>query len=290
MESKIIKLIEISMSLNGYLTRLSRAAYVRDLERQQIDRSAREIRRRIERHFGDVVREQKFFGSYERGTILPRYMDDSSDVDLMIIFKDDGSKPQTHIDRLRRFADKWYPQSARSQSSPTFALELQHVRFELVPAIEGWWSGIKIPAPKSDLNDWLETDPEAFSQELTQKNRGNGDLIKPLCRILKYWNIRMGRPYESYALEQMIVAHGYQNLVGALLYGRLDLWGYFHSFASMLTEMSIYEMSSVEKCAIDRLQTAVAKIDQYQRSGDSLNAENVLQRLLPVKSGFVVAS
>ncbi|PXA04625.1 nucleotidyltransferase [Coraliomargarita sinensis] len=274
------------MSLNGYLTRLSRAAFVRDLEREQIDRSAAEIQKRIKRYFGNEVREQKFFGSYERGTILPRYMDDSSDVDLMIIFKDDGSKPQTHINRLRKFADKWYPNSARSQSSPTFALELKHVRFELVPAIEGWWSGIKIPAPRSDLNDWLETDPDSFSEELTAQNRSHNNQIKPLCRIMKYWNVSMGRPYESYQLEQMIAEHGFQNLVVSFLYGRLDLWGCFHSFASKLTEMSFYDMPIVEQRALERLQAVLAKIDRYQRNGDELNAENALQRVLPLKAGF----
>lgn len=278
-----IKQINLSMSLNGYLNRLSRSAFVRDLEREQIDRSAAEIQRRIERYFGNEVREQKFFGSYERDTILPRYMDDSSDVDLMIIFKDDGSKPQTHINRLRKFADKWYPHSARSQSSPTFALELKHVRFELVPAIEGWWSGIKIPAPRSDLNDWLETDPDSFSEELTAHNRSNDNLIKPLCRIMKYWNVRMGRPYESYELEQMIVAHGFQSPVVSFFCGPKDLWGCFHSFASKLIEMSFYDMPVVERRALERLQSTLARIDEYRKRGDGLNAENALQRFLPLR-------
>jgi len=272
------------MSLNGYLTKLAKVAIVRDMERRQIDVSIAAIQKRIKLHFGDSVVEQKVFGSYQRKTLLPRFMDDSSDVDLMIIFRDDESKPQTHIERLRRFAEKWYPKSARSQASPTFALELNHIRFELVPAIKGWlWSGIKIPAPKSVHNDWLETDPESFSVELERKNQNNNNLIKPLCRVMKYWNIQMGRPYESYVLEQMIVEHGYQNLLGSLLYGKWDLWKYFYSFAQKLTEMAIYDMPQMEERAVCRLQTALARIDEFSRAGDPLNAENVLRRLLPLK-------
>jgi predicted nucleotidyltransferase len=282
-ENKNIGLIILNMSLNGHLTLLSKAAIVREREREQIDTSVRAIQQRIKRHFGDAIVEQKVFGSYARKTMLPRFMDDGSDVDLMIIFKDDGSKPQTHIERLRRFAEKWYPHSARSQSSPTFALDLQHVRFELVPAIEGWWRGIKIPAPRSEANDWLETDPDSFSRELESKNKSNNSLIKPLCRIMKFWNIQMGRPYESYALEQMIVAHGYQRPIGALFYGKWDMWQYFNSFAQKLIEMSIYEMPPVEERAVTRLQTALSKIDQFNRAEDQLNAENVLRRMLPLK-------
>lgn len=272
------------MSLNGYLNRLAKVAMVRDLERRQIDLSVAAIQKRIKMHFGDAVVEQRVFGSYQRKTLLPRFMDESSDVDLMVVFRDDDTKPQTHIERLRRFADKWYPHSAKSQSSPTFALELNHIRFELVPAIEGWiWSGTKIPAPRSDRNDWLETDPESFSAELEQKNQKNNNLIKPLCRVIKYWNIQMGCPYESYALEQMIVEHGYQNLIGELLYGKWDLWKYFYSFSQKLTEMAIYDMPQVEERALSRLQTALGRIDEFSRTGDQLNAENVLRRLLPMK-------
>ena len=79
------------------------------------------------------------------------------------------SKPQTYLDRLRRFAEKYYSSSEIHQSNPTVMLELDHIKFDLVPAISQY-SQYQIPSPASSWSDWLLTDPNGFNQQLTDAN------------------------------------------------------------------------------------------------------------------------
>ncbi|MCP2775197.1 SMODS domain-containing nucleotidyltransferase, partial [Salmonella enterica] len=91
------------------------------------------------------------------------------------------------LDRLRRFAELRYASSEVAQSHPTVALELNHIRFELVPALKSWFSGLQIPAKGSDYQSWQDTDPNGFNEKLVNANQANANLIKPLVRIMKYW-------------------------------------------------------------------------------------------------------
>lgn len=131
------------MSANGYLTKLAESAFLRQLERENVERSLEVLRTRLDAHFvrthltGKPIKRHFSFGSYTRGTILPRSMDSQSDIDYMIVFNDSDAKPQAYLDRLRRFAETKYARSEIYQSNPTIVLELNHINFELVPAIEG---------------------------------------------------------------------------------------------------------------------------------------------------------
>lgn len=197
------------MSINSYLTQLAKMAILRDDEKEGVQRSIATIRVRLGAHFGLQVRQQFVFGSYSRGTSLPRSMDAHSDVDYMVIFSDSGLQPQSYLDRLQRFAQVQYARSEVGQSHPTVALELNHIRFELVPALVNWWGGLQIPVKEPGYQTWQSTNPKGFNDDLTRANKGNGNLIKALIRVMKYWNAVAGYPFESYSLEQQVAGHSY---------------------------------------------------------------------------------
>lgn len=190
----------------GYLRLIARQSLLPESERDRIGRSVLHMRRLINRSFGKDILEHKLFGSYVRRTILPRDMDAQSDVDNMVVFRDDSFRPQTYLDRLRRFVENNYSRSQIQQSHPTIQLELNHIRFELVPATHSSVYGYQIPARVGE-DSWMYTEPERFRQELTRANDANEHLIKPLIRIVKYWNANMGYPFESYDLEQRVVQY-----------------------------------------------------------------------------------
>ncbi|MDF7824459.1 hypothetical protein P4B35_10580 [Pontiellaceae bacterium B12227] len=197
------------MSVNTYLTNLSSKCILLNMERTRIDRSLSILKTRLRRYFGADIKEQLVFGSYSRRTILPRKFDKKSDVDYMVVFKEKDVTPQTFLDRLRRFAMDNYSRSQIKQSNPTIVLSLNHIHFELVPAIPHWWDGYRIPAKVSDYQDWLSTDPSDFKKTLIKRNEADGRRLKPLIRLMKCWNAHQGYPFESYALEQMVVEHDY---------------------------------------------------------------------------------
>ena len=124
-----------------------------------------------------------------------------SDIDLMIVFSNPyGHKPQSFLNRLKSFADRYYSHSVVYQSSP-IVLELNHIRFELIPAtiIYGRYY---IPSGPSD---WMHTDPDGIADKLTSCNVKNNYIIKPVIRLIKHWNIQKNyRDVTSFALEQKL--------------------------------------------------------------------------------------
>ena len=272
------------MSLDGYLAEVAEQLTISDEERSRIDRSVETIQSKLNLFFESSIKGQYVFGSYERDTLLPRSIDEWSDVDLLIEFKKSGYKAQWYIEQLRKFCEKYYPKSALGRANPTFALELAHLRFELVPALSNWFNKLKIPAPRSDDGDWIPTTPESISTALDEADNRHYGQIRPLVRIIKYWNILNNRPFQSYKLEQSIIETEYRGHIYEWLKGRLDLFQYFHFFVSNIQDCSCFHNSEPQKQAIKKLEEALNKIDSHlssQKKVGTMNAHKNLRKLLP---------
>ncbi len=142
------------MSVNGYLTRISGSAVLNGKEKQDIQTSVQYILNNLNSYFSGQVSEMKLFGSFSRGTILPRNRDVRSDVDLMIIFKDGSKEPQTYLSWLKGFVARYYRASEHKQSHPAIRLELNHIMFELVPAVTNFLGQCYIPDKASSWSSW----------------------------------------------------------------------------------------------------------------------------------------
>ena len=139
------------MTVNSYLQDRASDLVIHETEKEKIQKSVNAIKSRLSSYFDSELSDVLLFGSYTRGTILPRSVDSQSDIDIMAVFKNDyGFKPQTFLDKLKRFAEFWYPSSIVTQSSPSIVLKLEHITFEITPAYKDWYS-YYIPASKSDL-------------------------------------------------------------------------------------------------------------------------------------------
>jgi tRNA nucleotidyltransferase (CCA-adding enzyme) len=129
------------MTVNSYLTSRASSAVLSTAEQTSINTSISTLQTRLNSYFGTDLTNHFRFGSSTRGTILPRKMDADSDIDYMIVFKEGGFTPQTYLNRLRKFVDTYYSTSEVKQSSPTITLELNHIKFDLVPALSNVWGG-----------------------------------------------------------------------------------------------------------------------------------------------------
>lgn len=264
------------MSINSYLTSLAGAAIIRDQEKDSIRCSVATLQSRLSYCFGENITQEVIFGSYSRGTILPRSMDANSDIDYMIVFGDGGSRPQTYLNRLRRFVEQYYSRSEIFQSNPTIVLSLNHICFELVPAINSVFYGLQIPAKASAYEDWISTNPTGFNQELINANQLHGNLIKPLVRIVKYWNAKNRYPFESYSLEQSIVRHGFGLLS---LFGGRQLKEYFYAYIDAMN-LGFYD-PKWKKDAVSRAKQLAAEAKDQEYLGYAASAEATIKRLLP---------
>ena len=194
------------MSVNSYLSGLASELVLSGTEKRSISTSIETLKRRLDYYFiRGEIEESFIFGSYTRDTILPRKYDEDSDIDVMIVFDNPNRyKPQTFLSWLKRFAEERYQTSEIYQSSPTIVLELDHIKFELVPAYKelSISTSYKIPDGPSQ---WQLTTPREDDDKLIQCNKANDYLIKPVVRLIKLWNIKKNnRNDKSFLIERKI--------------------------------------------------------------------------------------
>ena len=196
------------MSINSYLTDLASELVLSSNEKSNIRTSIDTLLRRLNLYFNDEELDKHFqFGSNTRGTILPRKADSESDIDYMVVFKNPNNyKPDTLLGYLKKFMEKYYSTSEIYRDSPTMVLELNHIKFELVPAKQDYFGNLSIPSKSNLLTEWMSTDPTGFNKKLTDANIKNSSKLKPVIRLMKYWNRgKLSGHYSSYALEEWIV-------------------------------------------------------------------------------------
>lgn len=237
-------------------------------DKASINTSIRTLKKRLNSYFGNALETHFRFGSSTRGTILPRSMDEHSDIDYMIVFKDGDSVPQTYLNRLRRFAEEYYISSPIYQASPTIVLELNHIKFDLVPARVAFWNDYKIP---DGNGGWRGTNPNVFNDKLQMKNKECSNLIKPTIRLMKYWNAANDYVYDSFILEQRIVDMAFRGCKNQKDY-------FFHVIDNISLE---YVSVQWRKDVISRAKTIVAQVKEYERQGLTTKAEQEVKKLIP---------
>jgi hypothetical protein len=258
------------MSVNSHLTNLASTLVLSEKEKLSIAVSISTLSSRLDAHFGSIVDSHFRFGSSTRGTILPHQIDNHSDIDYMVVFNtiDGQKKPQTYLDRLRRFVESRYSRSEIRQSHPTIVLSLNHIKFELVPAIESY--SYQIPSPGSSWIEWTSTDPSSANQSLEEKNKNNNYQIKPLVRLIKYWNTCNRYPFSSFAIEQYIVEKTFLRCSG--------LKDYFYEFWSGFDYK--YDAAQNTKNMVDNAKNYSRRAKEYENENMPVHAEIEIKKIV----------
>lgn len=254
------------MSVLTHLQSVAAGAVLSTAETSSIATSIGTIGTRLDAYFGDKLSKHFRFGSSTRGTILPRKMDEHSDIDYMIVFAANDAQPQTYLDRLKRFAEKYYSSSETKQSHPSVVLELNHIKFDLVPATSTYF-GLQIP---DSSGSWQNTDPVAFSSELELANKNNASLLKPAIRLIKYWNAKRGYVYDSFALEKWIAAMGFWGCTNVRDYA-------FH----IVDQFNPWTGAQWQRDEVDRAQKIVSETRTLEKDGFPALAEKEVKKLIP---------
>lgn len=255
------------MSVLSFLTSTASSAVLSTTEQSSITTSISTLQSRLGQHFANVSIKQHFrFGSSTRGTILPRSMDEHSDIDYMVVFAENNATPQTYMNRLKAFVEKYYSSSAIRQSSPTIVLELNHIKFDLVPATTTWLGELQIP---NSSGGWMVTNPNGFNSTLDAKNKEHKSLIKPTIRLFKYWNATAGFPFQSFEMEKWVCSLNFW-----FLKNQKD---YFFSVIDNLNTSSSYTQWVNNE--ITRAKKIVSDARQYEKDEMPLTAENEISKL-----------
>lgn len=260
------------MTVNTHLVDLASDLVLSSTEKTSITTSINTLSLRLDSYFGNGIKEHFQFGSNSRGTILPRKADSNSDIDYMVVFdtSDGQKKPQTYLDRLKTYAEKKYSTSEISQSSPTIVLSLNHIKFELVPAINNY--GYQIPSPTSSWSEWMSTEPSAANKAIMDKNIAENYQIKPLVRLIKFWNAKQGHPFASFDIEQYIVNKYFWSCV--------SLKDYFYAFWEGFS--CTYDTAQYIKDKVERAKKYAATAKQYEADSMPASAELEIKKIVPL--------
>jgi hypothetical protein len=264
------------MSVLSHLQNLASRLNIAEIESEKIDRSINTLYKRLGNYFVNGDLKERFrFGSSVRKTMLPRNADYNSDIDYMIVFENaNGYKPQTFISRLKKFAEVSYSKSEIYQSFPTVVLVLGHIKFDLVPSYRiPYWRNLYIPAPRTYYTDWMETDPLSFNIRIDEANKREGFLLKPMIRLLKYWNASNGYIYNSYDLEQKIASMSFSNCANLKDYLFLAIYN--------LNALDLSGLSEYKRQKVYIAKQIVITIRQYEVLNCPIMAEEEVKKLLP---------
>lgn len=264
------------MSVNSYLNSLQSDLYVNGTEREKIRKSIDAISTRLDWYFGNdkncehKIIKKDIFGSYSRDTMLSRKFDEKSDIDYMIVFEDaDKYTPQTCLNWLKGFAEYWYSTSIVKQSLPTIVIELENIKFELVPAYENY--GMKFIA--WDSSKWQYTDPDKLKNEMLDLNIKTDSKFKRMIRLMKYWNInKNGRGFTSYELEKFLTekfSSSYTNCDSTIDYLDWAFW-YLKNYKSGDYYTSV---------RINNAYNTISEAKNFDLSGNSIKAEEKIRKI-----------
>lgn len=265
------------LSINTFLKNISSELFIsyNSSEKEKIETSLNYLIENIYSYFDDTVIDINVFGSYTRGTTLPRKYDENSDIDILIIFNTDNYdvKPETYRNQLRKFALEYYSKSEIIKSFPSVILELNHIKFDLVAAIEKdhWIFNKKVIHIPRKGNNWIKTYPNEFNKKLTNSNVEYDSIVKPIIRLLKYWNASHKYPYESFVLEQLIAD---MNFAG----GNYET-GFFYA----IEELRIFglELSEESKKTINTLKDQAKMLRVCLKKGIEKRCNFLLNKILP---------
>lgn len=200
------------MNINGILTEFAQRELVlgyNDKERERIDGSLNHLEQLLKDRLGSTVVGCVRFGSYTRNTILPRYYDPQSDVDLMVVFnkKEFDYSAETYRKWIFEELSNAYPNSKWKKDHPVVKLELNHIMFDIVPSyISTNFLNQKTFYIPDKLNGWQETTPNDINASLSAKNQDyGGNIVRNVIRLCKHWNAAYGYPYQSYLLEKQLI-------------------------------------------------------------------------------------
>jgi len=202
-----------------------------------------------------------------RGTILPRRIDNNSDIDYMVVFQKGGLTPQAYLDRLRKFVEQKYGTSEIYQSSPTIVLELNHIRFELVPALHSYGETYEIP---NGPGAWRNSSPKEFNDSLEARNGQEGSMLKPTIRLAKIWNTKNGYVFDTYLFEKWISEQFYFTKTNQKTY-------LFTVFDNLVANQATQWRND----KIARSKEIVSAVRRYEQDEMPASAEIEVNKLIP---------
>ncbi len=261
-------------TLQHRLTEMALASMVRPEQRAHVTVCTFQIKRLLQLSFRKQIKRHELFGSYARGTMLPRSIDRHACVDYLIQFTDRRITADDYLDLLASFAEIHFPTSLFRMTRTGVQVDMgEDVVFNLVPAIIHDGSSLGIPAPSGTgaTSQWQEAAPLSLKERIAKQDAKFGHNILPVIRILKWWNTSVGEPFQGIQLESRIAEHKFRSssVLSFLL---------FDAIGGLRAD---WTAPKADRNALRDLQAAARQADDAERKGRFAEALTIMNKVLP---------
>lgn len=192
-------------SLQQYTKELAYSIVPQPLERATVENFLSDVEEKVTAHFGFDFERCITFGEFARETSLRHTIDKESNVDLMILFQNDDyiENFQGMKEKVIEFIFKTFPQP--EETSKELKIQMKYGCIQLVPAIVADVNS-KSTLLRSSINNetWIESNPLLFDENINKKNEETAYLLKPVIRLLKYWNLTHGNYFSTETIELFV--------------------------------------------------------------------------------------
>jgi hypothetical protein len=189
------------MDLTDSLRRILRSVEPSQEEKEGAQRSHRYLRDiLVAGQMGSIIRDDFLSGSYRRATAI-RPLDD---VDVIFVVEPGHWKtssagilpdPSAVLQTFKRELERQYPETELQVQRRSIRLQMWHLNVDVVPAVSADGRGSeRLRIPDADNDMWIRSAPKLHSALATEINQRQGELFKPLVKLLKTWNL--GAPEE----------------------------------------------------------------------------------------------
>ncbi|MFZ5529762.1 MAG: SMODS domain-containing nucleotidyltransferase [Pseudomonadota bacterium] len=253
-----------------HLALVAQKAVISNVDKTMAELPIKTLKLRIEAEFDRfVVSRSEVAGAWARDTSLPAAMDPDEDINLLVVFRERGHMPDHYLRQLHEFAQLHYPKSSIEFANGVLRLKLLQGRVRLVPAHESV-TGMQIP---SSATTWVRIEPAEFARQLADKDRQHEGLVLPVLRLAKYWNVRNGRVFSSWELEQKVLAHRFAFVAK-------NLKAYWFDFMRSL--MVDATATPVKAEAVRQMRRDLDELDKLLQADKTAEATARIEAMLPI--------
>lgn len=182
---------------------------VSDRQEEKIKSSLSNIEGYLKNKENDLNVSRTFTtGSYERDTIIRPL----NDIDLFAVLKKDNwkdeygnlPKPQSVLTKIKNYLNSLNDYKDKvKQDRPCVTIVLSDKDFDILPSFEVVNGGYSIP--NEDLETWTYSYPELLATNLDSTHRLRKYKVKPVIKVLKYWNREHNKFIPSYHIEETAI-------------------------------------------------------------------------------------
>ena len=198
------------MSLDKYLLQLSSSLVLSDKEAKETHNAISMVESSVGTWFGTEIVSHFNFGSFARDTSLPQHVDKRASVDYMVVFQriSDEYEPKAYLHRIKSFVASEYSECETKIKESSIIIKIDDIYIRLMPATNLDESYV-IPSPLVFRRDFVLTNPKRSKSLLERRDRSCDYKIKPLIRLIKYWNSQNRYHFNPYWIENYILSKSY---------------------------------------------------------------------------------